>query len=85
MLVTSKRPRDLKWFLHAGPLLFGDWGTSRPVRHRAGVLLTAARDGVLTAAMSLVPIAVAWAYLGGLLLLSRRGRRTRRPGRSARC
>src|SRR5947207_156184 len=28
MLVTQKRPRDLHWY-HAGPLLFGDWGTSR--------------------------------------------------------
>ncbi len=29
MLVTHKeRPRELKWY-HAGPMLYGDWGTSR--------------------------------------------------------
>src|SRR5579862_4598336 len=29
MLLTHKeRPRELKWY-HAGPMLYGDWGTSR--------------------------------------------------------
>ena len=28
MLTTGERPRELKWY-HAGPILFGDWGTSR--------------------------------------------------------
>src|SRR4051812_15468892 len=29
MLVShSERPRELKWY-HAGPMLYGDWGTSR--------------------------------------------------------
>ena len=28
MLPFGKRPRELSWF-HAGPMLFGDWGTSR--------------------------------------------------------
>ena len=28
MLTTGKRPRQLHWY-HAGPMLFGDWGTSR--------------------------------------------------------
>src|SRR3954462_8574313 len=29
MLVThAERPRELKWH-HAGPMLYGDWGTSR--------------------------------------------------------
>ncbi len=28
MLSVGERPRVLKWF-HAGPMLFGDWGTSR--------------------------------------------------------
>jgi nucleotide-binding universal stress UspA family protein len=28
MLVQGKRPRELRWY-HAGPMLFGDWGTSR--------------------------------------------------------
>ena len=28
MLTTGERPRELSWY-HAGPMLFGDWGTSR--------------------------------------------------------
>ncbi len=29
MLTThTERPRELKWY-HAGPMLYGDWGTSR--------------------------------------------------------
>ncbi len=28
MLVQGKRPRELHWY-HAGPMLYGDWGTSR--------------------------------------------------------
>ena len=28
MLATGERPRELRWY-HAGPMLFGDWGTSR--------------------------------------------------------
>ena len=29
MLVShTERPRELKWY-HAGPMLYGDWGTSR--------------------------------------------------------
>jgi amino acid transporter/nucleotide-binding universal stress UspA family protein len=28
MLATGERPRELHWY-HAGPMLFGDWGTSR--------------------------------------------------------
>ena len=29
MLVShQERPRELKWY-HAGPMLYGDWGTSR--------------------------------------------------------
>src|SRR5438067_6101788 len=28
MLSAGERPRELHWY-HAGPMLFGDWGTSR--------------------------------------------------------
>src|SRR4029077_4936044 len=28
MLASGERPRELHWY-HAGPMLFGDWGTSR--------------------------------------------------------
>jgi hypothetical protein len=28
MLSVEERPRELRWY-HAGPMLFGDWGTSR--------------------------------------------------------
>lgn len=61
MLVTSKRPRDLKWF-HAGPLLFGDWGTSRLYVIGLAFYFTAHATVYYLAAMSLVLIAVAWAY-----------------------
>lgn len=61
MLVTSKRPRDLKWF-HAGPLLFGDWGTSRLYVIGLAFYFTAHATVYYLAAMSLVLIGVAWAY-----------------------
>lgn len=61
MLVTSKRPRDLKWF-HAGPLLFGDWGTSRLYVIGLAFYFTGHATPFYLAAMSVILIAVAWAY-----------------------
>ncbi|MBX3385945.1 MAG: amino acid permease [Phycisphaeraceae bacterium] len=61
MLVTSKRPRDLKWF-HAGPLLFGDWGTSRLYVIGLAFYFAGPASPYFLAAMSVVLIAVAWAY-----------------------
>lgn len=63
MLVTSaqKRPRDLHWY-HAGPLLFGDWGTSRLYVLGLAFYYTGHASPIYLAAMSLIMVAVAWAY-----------------------
>lgn len=61
MLVTQKRPRDLHWF-HAGPLLFGDWGTSRLYVLGLAFYYTAHASVLYLAVMSLIMAAVAWAY-----------------------
>lgn len=61
MLVTQKRPRVLDWF-HAGPLLFGDWGTSRLYVLGFAFYYTAHASTLYLGAMALIMIAVAWAY-----------------------
>ncbi|MCC6321254.1 MAG: amino acid permease [Phycisphaerales bacterium] len=61
MLVTQKRPRDLHWF-HAGPLLFGDWGTSRLYVLGLAFYYTAHASVLYLGVMSLIMIVVAWAY-----------------------
>ncbi len=61
MLVTQKRPRDLHWY-HAGPLLFGDWGTSRLYVLGLAFYYTGHASVLYMAAMSLIMAAVAWAY-----------------------
>lgn len=61
MLVTQKRPRDLHWY-HAGPLLFGDWGTSRLYVLGLAFYYTGHASPLYLAAMSLIMIVVAWAY-----------------------
>lgn len=62
MLTTQqKRPRNLSW-IHAGPLLFGDWGTSRLYVLGLAFYYTAHASPAYLAAMSLLMIAVAWAY-----------------------
>ncbi|MBX3403168.1 MAG: amino acid permease [Phycisphaeraceae bacterium] len=61
MLVTQRRPRNLDW-LHAGPLLFGDWGTSRLYVLGLAFYYTAHASVAYLAAMSAVMIVVAWAY-----------------------
>lgn len=61
MLVTRKRPRNLDW-LHAGPLLFGDWGTSRLYVLGLAFFYTAHASVAFLAAMSAMMILVAWAY-----------------------
>lgn len=61
MLVTQKRPRDLHWY-HAGPLLFGDWGTSRLYVLGLAFYYTGHASVLYLAAMSLIMAAVAWAY-----------------------
>ena len=61
MLVQGNRPRQLHWY-HAGPMLFGDWGTSR--LYVLGLCFFHARHASLwlMLAMSGLLIAVGWAY-----------------------
>lgn len=61
MLVTQKRPRDLHWY-HAGPLLFGDWGTSRLYVLGLAFYYTGHASPWYLVAMSAIMIVVAWAY-----------------------
>src|SRR5688500_4531568 len=60
-LLSSERPRNVNWF-QAGALLFGDWGTSR--LYVLGLaFLVAGRSSIwLIAGMSLLILAVGWAY-----------------------
>jgi len=61
MLVQGNRPRQLHWY-HAGPMLFGDWGTSR--LYVLGLCFFHARHSSLwfMMAMSALLVAVGWAY-----------------------
>jgi amino acid transporter/nucleotide-binding universal stress UspA family protein len=61
MLIAENRPRTLKWY-HAGPLLFGDWGTSRLYVLGLAFYYTAHASLLYLGVMSLIMIAVAWAY-----------------------
>jgi len=61
MLVTQSRPRTLKWF-HAGPLLYGDWGTSRLYVLGLAFFFTAGETPFYLLAIALLMGAVAWAY-----------------------
>jgi len=61
MLVSDSRPRNLKW-IHAGPLLYGDWGTSRLYVLGLAFLYTAHTSVLYLAAIGLLMIAVGWAY-----------------------
>ncbi|MFM9994852.1 MAG: universal stress protein [Phycisphaerales bacterium] len=61
MLVTESRPRNLRWF-HAGPLLFGDWGTSRLYVLGLAFFFSAHSSVIYLAAMSFIMAAVAWCY-----------------------
>jgi amino acid transporter len=60
-LLSSERPRNVNWFQSAG-LLFGDWGTSR--LYVLGLAFATARRSslYLILAMSLLILAVGWAY-----------------------
>lgn len=61
MLTTDSRPRDLRW-IHAGPLLYGDWGTSRLYVLGLAFLYTAHASIIYLAAIGLLMLAVSWAY-----------------------
>jgi amino acid transporter len=61
MLSFGKRPRELSWY-HAGPMLFGDWGTSR--LYVLGIAFAATTYGSVfyVALMGVLLLVVAWAY-----------------------
>ena len=60
-LLASERPRNVGWF-SAGALLFGDWGTSRLYVLGLAFLVAGRSSFWLIAAMSLLILAVGWAY-----------------------
>lgn len=61
MLVVENRPRNLSW-VHAGPLLFGDWGTSRLYVLGLAFYYTGHASVAYLCVMSVIMAAVAWAY-----------------------
>ncbi len=61
MLSFGKRPRELAWY-HAGPMLFGDWGTSRLYVLGIAFAATGHESLVYVLAMAGVLLVVAGAY-----------------------
>jgi amino acid transporter len=61
MLATGERPRELHWY-HAGPMLFGDWGTSRLYVLGLAFLFTGRASFWFVAAMCGLMIGVGWSY-----------------------
>jgi amino acid transporter len=60
-LLASERPRNVGWFSAAG-LLFGDWGTSRLYVLGLAFLVAGLSSFWLIGMMSLLILAVGWAY-----------------------
>ena len=61
MLATGERPRELKWY-HAGPMLFGDWGTSRLYVLGLAFAFNGRASFWFVAAMCVLMIGVGWSY-----------------------
>ena len=61
MLLQGNRPRVLHWY-HAGPMLFGDWGTSRLYVLGLAFAFTGQASLWFMVAMSFLLVAVGWAY-----------------------
>ena len=61
MLSTGERPRELRWY-HAGPMLFGDWGTSRLYVLGLAFAYTYRASFWYVAAMCGLMIGVGWSY-----------------------
>jgi nucleotide-binding universal stress UspA family protein len=59
--VLNQRPRVLRWY-HAGAMLFGDWGTSRLYVLGLAFFFCGQASIYYMLAMSLLLIALAWAY-----------------------
>src|SRR5919205_3962895 len=60
-LLSSERPRNVSWF-QAGALLFGAWGTSRLYVLGLAFLVAGRSSFWLIAGMSVLILAVGWAY-----------------------
>src|SRR3954451_23997127 len=60
-LLSSQRPRNVGWLQAAG-LLFGDWGTSRLYVLGIALFFAGRTSFWLILAMSLLILAVGWAY-----------------------
>src|SRR4029078_10728488 len=60
-LLASERPRNVGWLQAAG-LLFGDWGTSRLYVLGLAFLFAGRTSFWLICAMSVLILAVGWAY-----------------------
>lgn len=60
-LLASERPRNVSWLGAAG-MLFGDWGTSRLYVLGLAFLVAGRSSFYLIAVMSLLLLAVGWAY-----------------------
>jgi amino acid transporter/nucleotide-binding universal stress UspA family protein len=61
MLTTGQRPRELHWY-HAGPMLFGDWGTSRLYVLGLAYAFTGRASFWFIGAMCVLMIGVGWSY-----------------------
>ncbi len=61
MLASGDRPRELRWY-HAGPMLFGDWGTSRLYVLGLAFAFTGRSSFWFIAAMCGLMIGVGWSY-----------------------
>ena len=61
MVIGTARPRDLG-AIHAGPLLYGDWGTSRLYVLGLAFLYTGHTSVVYLAAIGVLMLAVSWIY-----------------------
>src|SRR5688572_13948446 len=83
-LLSNERPRDVGW-PQAAALLFGDWGTSRLYVLGLAYFFARGTSIHLIATMSLLILAVAWAYTqicriypdgGGVYTAAKRNSRT---------
>jgi amino acid transporter len=62
MLSThTERPRELRWY-HAGPMLYGDWGTSRFYVLGIALALSLHASFYYVLAVGMLVAAVGWAY-----------------------
>jgi amino acid transporter/nucleotide-binding universal stress UspA family protein len=61
MLSSGERPRELRWY-HAGPMLFGDWGTSRLYVLGLAFAFNGHASFWFILLMSVLLVGVGWSY-----------------------